>query len=231
MILLVRLGGLKLLRTLSLQWNHLHGEVPKEFGGLPDLRNLMLESNFFEGEIPKELGEMKSLEYLSLGRNRLRGPIHKELGQLPKLTILNLRENQLSGEIPKELGELKAPWKLRRLQVLEVFGRPTLFHPCGAYFAFLPSLQALMVCPLEDLKALLLYRNQLSGEIPRELGALGDLQFLQLYQNHLTGEIPRELGELENLEGQESVSLLNWFRMRVLVVFMARYLTYARRAF
>ena len=45
-----------------------------------------------------------------------------------------------------------------------------------------------------------LNNNQLSGEIPAELGSLSSLQELWLWQNQLSGEIPAELGNLGNLE-------------------------------
>ena len=41
--------------------------------------------------------------------------------------------------------------------------------------------------------------NQLTGEIPAELGTLTKLAHLQLNGNRLTGEIPGELGRLTNL--------------------------------
>ena len=44
-----------------------------------------------------------------------------------------------------------------------------------------------------------LYDNQLTGEIPAELGDLPSLEVLSLYDNQLTGEIPAELGGLSNL--------------------------------
>ena len=42
-------------------------------------------------------------------------------------------------------------------------------------------------------------RNQLTGEIPVELGGLSNLTHLYLFSNQLTGEIPAELGGLTNL--------------------------------
>ncbi|OAD19685.1 Na-Ca exchanger/integrin-beta4 domain protein, partial [Candidatus Thiomargarita nelsonii] len=42
--------------------------------------------------------------------------------------------------------------------------------------------------------------NQLTGEIPRELGNLSNLRELGLGRNRLTGEIPSELGNLTKLE-------------------------------
>ena len=46
---------------------------------------------------------------------------------------------------------------------------------------------------------LFLYRNQLSGEIPPELGNLANLTTLRFDENQLSGEIPPELGNLANL--------------------------------
>ena len=46
---------------------------------------------------------------------------------------------------------------------------------------------------------LALYSNQLTGEIPAELGDLSNLEVLTPYSNQLTGEIPAELGGLINL--------------------------------
>ena len=47
--------------------------------------------------------------------------------------------------------------------------------------------------------ALYLIQNNLSGEIPSELGDLASLEKLDLSLNQLTGEIPGELGSLSNL--------------------------------
>ena len=41
--------------------------------------------------------------------------------------------------------------------------------------------------------------NELTGEIPSELGDLTNLTLLSLWGNELTGEIPSELGDLTNL--------------------------------
>ena len=53
---------------------------------------------------------------------------------------------------------------------------------------------------LTNLVGLSLYRNELTGEIPAELGGLTNLAELSLFSNQLTGEIPAALGSLTNLE-------------------------------
>ena len=54
---------------------------------------------------------------------------------------------------------------------------------------------------LANLVSLDLGGNQLSGEIPPELGNLANLVSLDLSFNQLSGEIPPELGNLANLTG------------------------------
>ena len=53
---------------------------------------------------------------------------------------------------------------------------------------------------LSNLTGLSLGGNQLTGEIPAELGSLANLQWLHLDGNQLSGEIPAELGSLTDLE-------------------------------
>ena len=52
---------------------------------------------------------------------------------------------------------------------------------------------------LSNLEWLFLADNKLSGEIPAELGSLSNLTQLSLNGNDLSGEIPAELGSLSNL--------------------------------
>ena len=53
---------------------------------------------------------------------------------------------------------------------------------------------------LTNLQNLYLWQNNLSGEIPAELGDLSSLLVLFLEDNNLSGEIPAELGDLTNLQ-------------------------------
>ena len=58
---------------------------------------------------------------------------------------------------------------------------------------------------LSNLTTMSLWGNQLTGEIPTELGNLSNLQSLYLNYNQLSGEIPTELGNLSNLGRWTSV--------------------------
>ena len=53
---------------------------------------------------------------------------------------------------------------------------------------------------IENTTNLSLQDNQLTGEIPPEIGNLTNLTGLLLYDNQLTGTIPTEIGNLTNLE-------------------------------
>ncbi len=53
---------------------------------------------------------------------------------------------------------------------------------------------------LEELTSLNLFSNGLTGTIPREFGSLNKLYFLSLVGNGLRGKIPEELGQLAELE-------------------------------
>ena len=54
---------------------------------------------------------------------------------------------------------------------------------------------------LTNLTGLLLYDNELTGVIPSEIGNLTNLIYLMLSSNELSGSIPPEIGNLANLQG------------------------------
>ena len=49
--------------------------------------------------------------------------------------------------------------------------------------------------------------NQLSGEIPKELGSLSALRKLRLYNNQLSGQIPKELACIKNMNATDLETL------------------------
>ena len=70
-----------------------------------------------------------------------------------------------------------------------------LFLPGNELTGEIPS----EIGQLINLKNLQLFNNQLTGEIPESIGDLINLENLQLFNNQLTGEIPESIGSLINL--------------------------------
>ena len=210
------LGNLTNLRRLSLYDNQLTGEIPAELGNLTNLRRLYLFNNQLTGEIPAELGDLTNLTELQLRSNQLTGEIPAELGRLTNLTELQLRSNQLTGCIPAGLLDVPdndllflgladcaaagdaASDRAALVALYNATGGANWHNnrnwlsnaPIGAWHGVTTDIdgQRLRVTELS------LSVNQLTGEIPAELGDLANLEYLRLSTNRLTGEIPAELG-------------------------------------
>ena len=213
------LGNLSNLTRLYLLANRLSGEIPPELGNLTNLTFLSLSINQLSGEIPSELGNLSSLEHLAFTRNQLSGDIPPELGALSNLRNLHIRDNQLSGDMPSEILDIAGLRNMllwgNDLQVT-VPDHPsetailTALHNAtngsewtdsrnwGAEPVF--TWYGVGIDTSGRVTSLHLRRNQLSGQIPSELGSLSNLLDLDMRQNDLTGEIPAELAELPNLE-------------------------------
>ena len=237
------LGDLSNLRGLYLDRNQLTGAIPAELGDLSNLRVLGLNSNQLTGAIPAELGNLTNLEGLDLYGNQLTGEIPAELGDLSNLTELELRSNQLTGCIPEGLRNIRVndfsslglPFCMPsagdaatdRAALVALYnatgganwgnnGNWLSNAPMGEWHGVITDSDGRVThldlrtnqltgeIPVElgdltNLTKLHLSGNQLSGEIPAELGTLTSLRWLWLSSNQLTGEIPAELGNLTSL--------------------------------
>ena len=200
---------------VSLPDNQLHGEIPRELGNLANLEHLQLNDNQLSGEIPRELGSLSSLETLWLAENQLSGEIPRELGKLSSLRQLKINGNPMSGCVPEELlhvtdwlisDDCPTPQPTPDHAVLVAFYHATdgpnwtdntnwlsADTPLSQWHGVTVNVEGRVV-------RLTLRSNQLSGEIPSELGSLSSLEMLLLSDNQLSGTIPRELGNFSNLE-------------------------------
>ena len=242
------LGNLANLATLRLYDNRLSGEIPSELGNLGNLRELSLHTNQLSGEIPSELGNLGNLGQLYLYDNRLSGEIPSELGNLTNLIGLFLSGDlhDLTGCIPvglrdvqnNDLDRLGLPFcdavgeqSDDRAALVALYnatdgpnwdqeGSNTNWlsdRPLGEWYGVTTNVEGRVteldlgenqlsgeipseLGSLSNLERLRLHANQLSGEIPSELGSLANLERIDLWANQLSGEIPRELGRLTNLE-------------------------------
>ena len=216
------LGNLTNLEWLHLSNNQLTGEIPAELEDLANLRWLFLNDNQLTGEIPAELGDLANLGWLYLNNNQLTGEIPAELEDLANLRWLFLNDNQLTGCIPEGLrnvanndfSSLGLPFCMPSASAGDAASdRAALvaFYNATGGANWSNNRKWLSNAPMGEwhgvttdsdgrVTHLDLYRNQLTGAIPAELGNLTNLELLSLYDNQLTGEIPAELGNLTNLE-------------------------------
>ena len=212
-----QLGDLINLEELHLTQNQLAGEIPTELARLTSLKILAVGGNQLTGEIPPELGNLVKLERLSLSDNQLTGMLPDSLTRMTALTRFFFYNNpglcapvgdafqEWLESIADGIGSSCAP-------VDSPEDRSVLvkLHEATGGAGWVNSATWLSDRPIREwygvvndasghVTGLFLHRNQLTGEIPAELGNLTNLAHLRLDGNRLTGTIPAELGRLTNL--------------------------------
>ncbi|CAH1454212.1 unnamed protein product [Lactuca virosa] len=152
---------------------------PKQVLKLLNLNWLYMANCSIGGEIPAGIGDLKELINFEISSNYITGEIPKEISKLVKLWMLQLWANNLTGTLPVGL---------RNLTNLQFFDASTNYLE--------GDLSEIRY--LNKLKSLQLFENELSGEIPPELGEFKQLVNLSLYRNQLTGKLPPQLGSLSD---------------------------------
>lgn len=170
------------LRILNVSNCSFSGSLPYTIGTLDSLRELNLSSNEFSSNIPYSLGNLEYLHTLNLSSNSFSGPIPGTLSQIDSLLVLYLMSNQLNGSFPDSL--LYCPVLIElRLEDNNISG----------------SLPDIGATDLQNLKALNVSRNAMSGGIPSSINNLVSLEELNLGNNNFSGLIPTSIGNLSNL--------------------------------
>lgn len=180
------------------------------------------DNPFDQTPFPSEILKLTKLNWLYLANCSIGGTIPEEIGNLSELINLELSDNYISGEIPVQIGNLRNLWQLelynnnltgkipsgfRNLTKLEKFDASTNYLEGDlSELRFLTNLVSLQLfenelsgeVPVElgefkKLVNLSLYRNKLSGSLPRELGSWADFDFIDVSENYLTGPIPPDM--------------------------------------
>ncbi|CAN6561041.1 unnamed protein product [Malus baccata var. baccata] len=237
------------LTKLDLSMNEFTGKLPMSLYSCRSLKAIRLGPNNLEGQIQPEILSLNSLSFLSLSYirlenvmgamkilmhckslrallltdafngNKIAGTIPSWLGtDLPRLFLINLDRNLISGEFPKEL--CRVPALVRQLVAaqedhyeleLPLYSGKTI-HPSSItrrLSNFLPAISLSSnnitgnipseIGQLQLLHQLRIDDNNFSGNIPDQMSNLKKLEVLDLSKNHLSGKIPSSLASLNFL--------------------------------
>ncbi|XP_047147548.1 receptor-like protein EIX1 [Vigna umbellata] len=210
----VSMGSLVELEVLVLRNNNLTGELASTLKNYSNLIMLDVAENMFYGPIPSWIGEsMQQLIILSMRGNHFSGHLPIQLCYLKHIQLLDLSRNMLSKGIPSCLKNLTAMteknintsdtrnriyWmNIIYFEMYTVYGRKNYTLSISLMWK---GVEQVFKIPELQLKIIDISSNNLTGEIPKEIGYLVGLVSLNLSRNNLRGEIPCEIGSLRSLE-------------------------------
>ncbi|KAJ4964936.1 hypothetical protein NE237_016785 [Protea cynaroides] len=200
------------LRHLHLEGNGLIGSPSSAFINNSNLMTLDMRNNSLFGGIPDWMSGLSGMRVLLLQRNHLNGPIPHHLCLLERISLMDLSHNSLSGRIPQCFNNIS-------------FGRRKDLEPISgfnydAYRIFLyDGTDGIWVGAAEEIEFMTKSRsssyrgdilnfmsgidlscNNLTGDIPYEIGELNEIHALNLSHNQLTGFIPKIFSNLKQIE-------------------------------
>ncbi|PHT54318.1 hypothetical protein CQW23_08780 [Capsicum baccatum] len=212
------LANLSFLSVLNLENNSFHGGIPFGLGHLPRLRVIDVRNNQLQGSIPTSLFQCRRVQVISLAFNKLGGEIWKgpclagnrisgnlpkEIGNLSHLATLSLYDNQLIGSIPAPLFNISS-LLLANLAFNSLSGSHLLNE--GNIVSNLEFLSVSNnqipsnICQLRELQVLSISANDITGEIPRNIGCLSKHEDFLIGDNPIKGTIPASLANISTLQ-------------------------------
>ncbi|CDP21858.1 unnamed protein product [Coffea canephora] len=212
------IGNLSSLIEINLNFNNLKGNLPMEMGLLKRLSFFGAAENKLSGKIPASIFNSSAITTISVGGNSFHGNLPTNIGlTLPNLQVLYVGGNNLYGNFPTSITNASGLEKLDLSQnkvagqVPANLGDLTNLHTFSlSYNNFGGNIPKVMANLSNQLTALYLGGNQLSGTIPQGFGNFVNLIRLGLEENYLSGVIPTDFGKLQNLQflslGQNDLS-------------------------
>ncbi|KAE8705510.1 putative LRR receptor-like serine/threonine-protein kinase [Hibiscus syriacus] len=202
-------GDLSNLQVLDLSFNGLSGSIPASLGNLRSLLWLMLANNSLTGEIPLELGNCTSLLWLNLANNQLSGKFPLDLtniGRNPNPTFESNRKRKLMNVGPTECLVAKRLLNMDYSPLRFVYTIFTMKTCRSIWDRLLKGYGFFQICAGGSLVReymvsgfLQLSGNQITGDIPSDIGEMQHLSVLDFGSNEFSGEMPIELEKLSLL--------------------------------
>ncbi|EOY19731.1 Receptor like protein 15, putative [Theobroma cacao] len=186
------------LVTLDLRANKLTGNIPEWIGTLSALNVLLLKANQLDGKIPVQLCKSYFLSIIDLSQNMLSGPIPSCLGNLT-LELMGSKSSLgivYSGfEVSKYIG-MEVEFSF--FSVLHRY--PDSYMEEWVEFTTKSGSHKYTGVILDYMFGIDLSCNNLTGQIPFELGNLSEIRSLNLSHNNLIGVIPQSFSNLKQIE-------------------------------
>jgi Leucine-rich repeat (LRR) protein len=210
--MLPRDSNMTSLKCLQLGDNQFQGMISPAISNSPSLEILDIRNNNLSGNIPKWLYDHPRLVTVLLSRNRFEGHLLRRMCQMESLQVFDISDNHISGGIPSCLDNItfwkkSSPSSNSPSYYIEngqlFFGMQLMRQPL---FEIKMSLRIKQVVraykgiPLLLMTVIDMSSNQLTGNIPFQIGELSQLQFLNLSNNFLTGPIPNSFQDLKCME-------------------------------
>ncbi|KAF8024619.1 hypothetical protein BT93_F1710 [Corymbia citriodora subsp. variegata] len=206
------LGHLTNLQEIGIASNVLSGTIPSSLLNLSSLTVFEAEENQIQGTLPAAIGlKLPNLESFSISSNELEGSIPPSISNCTKLGLLLLNDNRFSGKVPY----LEKLYKLRRFLVgfnqlgsgksedlsfiCSLTNSTKLEFVGGGYNKFGGVLPQCIRNLSTTLTVFVFRKNQIFGEIPKEMGNFIKLRYLVMGYNKLSGGIPSNLDTLQDL--------------------------------
>ncbi|XP_010250309.1 PREDICTED: LRR receptor-like serine/threonine-protein kinase GSO1 [Nelumbo nucifera] len=197
------------LVTLDISDNLLNGSIPRWIGNLSSLGALLLKGNQLEGHIPIQLCYLDKISVMDLSHNNLSGPIPCCLKNMTFERVedpfdASIRFNVIRYGKGFIRNLFCLPYKYQsRLKEFQ----PNQQH-YGVYESNMEQVEFTTKNRYDVYKGIVLGLmlgldlscNQLTGDIPPEIGELYGIRALNLSHNHLTGHIPTTISNLKQLE-------------------------------
>ena len=201
----VKLSKLKFLLSFCISTNSaVYGEFDRIVMSMPqNLLRISFTSTGISGIIPKDIAKrLPLLSKLQLSGSKVSGEIPDSIGDLSNLTVLSLGQTYISGSVPQAISKLTSLWFLD-LETLNLKGNLSfLYNLTKLKYLHLLSNEITGEIPVDigewcpNLIELLVPNNKLSGYLPKSIGKMKKLAVLNVEKNYLSGPIPKDLFKL-----------------------------------